>query len=147
MRTIKGPGVFLAQFATDEAPFNTLDGLAGWAAGKGFNSVQIPTWDSRVIDLKLAAESQAYCDDFRGTLAKHGLEITELASHLQGQLVALHPSFDLPADSFAAPEVRRNPAKRQEWAVNQLLMAAKASRRFGLDLHVTFSGSLLWPYL
>jgi len=147
MRTIKGPGVFLAQFATDEAPFNTLDGLAGWAAGKGFNSLQIPTWDSRVIDLKLAAESQAYCDDFRGTLAKHGLEITELASHLQGQLVALHPSFDLPADAFAAPEVRRNPAKRQEWAVDQLMMAAKASRRFGLDRHVTFSGSLLWPYL
>ena len=147
MRTIKGPAVFLAQFAGDEAPFNTLDGLAGWAAGKGFKAVQIPTWDSRVIDLKQAAESQSYCDDFMATLDKHGLQLAELASHLQGQLVASHPAFDVPADSFAAAHVRGNPAARQAWAVEQLQCAAKASKRFGLDRHVTFSGSLLWPYL
>ena len=147
MQTIRGPGVFLAQFAADHAPFNTLDGLARWAAGKGFAGVQIPTWDSRVIDLKRAAESQQYCDDIAGQLAAHGLVITELASHLQGQLVALHPAFDHPADAFAAPETRGNPVARQAWAVEQLHLAAKASRRFGLDRHVTFSGSLLWPYL
>ena len=147
MRTIKGPAVFLAQFAGDEPPFNTLDSLAVWAAGKGFKAVQIPTWDSRVIDLKKAAESQSYCDDFMATLDKHGLQLAELASHLQGQLVALHPAFDVPADSFAAAHVRGNPAARQAWAVEQLQFAAKASKRFGLDRHVTFSGSLLWPYL
>ena len=147
MHTIKGPGVFLAQFATDTPPYNTIDGLAGWAAGKGFKGVQIPTWDARLIDLKQAAESQAYCDDFKGTLARHGVELTELSTHLQGQLVAMHPAFDLPADSFAPPEVRNNPVARQAWAVQQLNHAAKASRRFGLDRHVTFSGSLLWPYV
>src|SRR5579871_6767706 len=70
MRTIKGPGVFLAQFADDRAPFNSIEGLAGWAANKGFKGVQIPTWDSRTIDLKKAAESQTYCDDYAGKLAE-----------------------------------------------------------------------------
>ena len=147
MRTIKGPGVFLAQFARDEAPFDTIDGLADWAAGKGFKGVQIPTWDRRTIDLATAAESQAYCDAYKGRLAERGLVVTELASHLQGQLVALHPSFNLPADSFAPERVRHNPKARQEWAVDQLMLAAKASERMGLDRHVTFSGTLLWPYL
>ena len=147
MRTIKGPGVFLAQFARDEAPFDTIEGLAGWAAGKRFKGVQIPTWDKRVIDLEQAATSQSYCDDYMGKLAEHGLVITELASHLQGQLVAMHPAFDLPADSFAPPGVHHNPKARQDWAVNQLMLAAKASERFGIDRHVTFSGTLLWPYL
>lgn len=147
MRTIKGPAVFLAQFADDQPPFDTLDGLAGWAAGKGFAGVQLPTWDRRVIDLERAAESQGYVDEIRGRLAEHGLVVTELASHLQGQLVAVHPAFDLPADSFAPASVRRDPKARQAWAVRQLILAARASRRFGLERHVTFSGTLLWPYL
>ncbi len=147
MRTIKGPGVFLAQFARDEPPFDDIDGLAGWAAAKGFKGVQVPTWDRRAIDLEKAAESQAYCDEYKGRLAEHGLVVTELASHLQGQLVALHPSFNLPADSFAPEKVRHNPKARQEWAVGQLMLAAKASERLGVDRHVTFSGTLLWPYL
>jgi sugar phosphate isomerase/epimerase len=147
MRTIKGPAVFLAQFAGPEAPFNTIEGLAGWAAAKGFVGVQIPTWDSRVIDLKLAAESQDYVDEYKGKLARHGLVVTELASHLQGQLVALHPSYNHPADSFAPKAVHGNAPERQKWAVQQLLWAAKASRRFGIDRHVTFSGTLLWPFL
>ena len=147
MKTIKGPGVFLAQFARDEAPFNSIESLAGWAAGKGFKGLQIPTWDKRTINLELAAESQGYCDDYKGRLAEHGLVVTELASHLQGQLVALHPAFNLPADSFAPAHLHNNPKARQEWAVNQLLLAAKVSARFGIDRHVTFSGTLLWPYL
>lgn len=147
MKTIKGPGVFLAQFAGDSAPFNTLEGMAGWAAEKGFKAVEIPSWDTRLIDLHKAAESQTYVDEVLGILDKHGLELTDLASHLQGQLVALHPAFNLPADSFAPAKVHNNPEVRQRWATEQLLLAAKASRRFGLDRHVTFSGTLLWPYL
>jgi hypothetical protein len=80
MRTMKGPGVFLVQFAGDAAPFSTIDGLARWSAAKGFKGVQNPTWDTRVIDLKTAVESQAYCDDFMGCLSKHGLALTELAT-------------------------------------------------------------------
>jgi sugar phosphate isomerase/epimerase len=147
MKTIKGPGVFLAPFVADEPPFNTIDGLAEWAAAKGFKGVQIPTWDKRVIDLRQAAESQTYCDDYAGKLAERGLVLTDLATHLQGQLVAAHPAYDLPDDSLAVPEVRGNPTARQAWAVEQLRFAALASRRFGVNQHVTFSGALLWPYL
>jgi sugar phosphate isomerase/epimerase len=147
MKTIKGPAVFLAPFVADEPPFDSIDGLAGWAVAKGFKGVQIPTWDKRLIDLKQAAESQAYCDDYAGKLAERGLVLTDLATHLQGQLVAAHPAYDHPDDSLAAPEVRGNPAARQAWAVEQLRFAALASRRFGVKQHVTFSGALLWPYL
>ncbi|ROR10160.1 sugar phosphate isomerase/epimerase [Erwinia sp. JUb26] len=147
MKTIKGPGVFLAQFAGDSAPYNTLAGMAAWAAEKGFKGVEIPTWDTRLIDLARAAESQTYADEILGMLAEHDLTLTDLASHLQGQLVALHPAFNLPADSFAPEAVRNNPQERQRWATEQLHLAAKASRRFGLSKHVTFSGTLLWPYL
>ena len=147
MKTIKGPAIFLAQFAGDHAPFNSLDAIAAWASGLGYKGVQIPSWDGRLFDLKQAAESRTYCDEVKGTLARHGLEITELSTHLQGQLVAVHPAYDDGFDAFAAPEVRGNPARRQQWAVQQMLYAATASRNLGLTAHATFSGALAWPYL
>ena len=147
MNTIKGPALFLAQFAGDEAPFNTLDSIAAWAAGLGYQGVQIPSWDARMIDLKRAAESRTYCDEIKGTLAEHGLTLTELSTHLQGQLVAVHPAYDEMFDGFAVPEVRGNPKARQTWAVEQLMLAAKASQNLGLTDHGTFSGSLAWPFI
>ena len=147
MKTIKGPAIFLAQYTGNEAPFNSLAGIAEWAAGLGFKGVQIPSWDKRVFDLDKAAESQDYCDEVKGVLAQHRVEATELSTHLQGQLVAVHPAYDDGFDSFAAPEVRGNPKARQEWAVVQMLKAAKASRRLGLSAHATFSGALAWPYM
>ena len=145
--TLRGPGLFLAQFIGPAAPFDTLDGLAGWAAGLGFRALQIPTSTPHIFDLALAADSQAYCDDVAGRLADHGLVISELSTHLQGQLVAVHPAYDTLFDGFAAPEVRGRPADRTAWAEDQLRMAARASRRLGLTAHVTFSGALAWPYL
>ena len=144
---IKGPGIFLAQFAGDEVPFNTLAGMAEWAAELGYTGLQIPTWDARLFDLAKAAESQTYCDEIKGTLAEHGLQVTELSTHLQGQLVAVHPAYDTAFDGFAHESVRGKPAARQEWAVNQLLQAARASGKLGLKAHASFSGSLAWPYL
>ncbi len=147
MKTLKGPAIFLAQFAGDEAPFNDLDAIAAWAAGLGYKGLQIPSWDERLFDLGQAAESQAYCDDVRATLDKHGLAVTELSTHLQGQLVAVHPAYDAAFDGFAAPAVRGNPAARQAWAVEQLMAAATASANLGLTAHATFSGALAWPYV
>lgn len=147
MRTIKGPAIFLAQFAGDEAPFNSLPAIAEWAAGLGYKGVQIPSWDARLFDLETAAESQTYCDEVKGVLAAAGVELTELSTHLQGQLVAVHPAYDEMFDGFAAPAVRGNPAARQEWAVQQMKLAAKASARLGLTHHASFSGALAWPYV
>lgn len=144
---IRGPGIFLAQFAGHEAPFNSLDGIGHWAASLGYKGVQIPTWDRRLFDLELAASSDAYCDEVRGKLADHGLEVTELSTHLQGQLMAVHPAYDRPMDGFAPEALRRNPDARTEWATRQLMLAAQASHRLGLSAHATFSGALAWPYL
>ncbi len=147
MGMIKGPAVFLAQFAGDEAPFNSLPAIAKWAADLGFKGIQIPSWDGRLFDLAKAAESDAYCDEVKGICRDAGVEITDLSSHLQGQLVAVHPAYDEGFDAFAPPEVHNNPTARRAWAVDQMMKAANASKRLGLDSHVSFSGALAWPYL
>jgi sugar phosphate isomerase/epimerase len=147
MKTIKGPAIFLAQFMGDTAPFNSLEGICKYMADLGYKGIQIPTWDSRLIDLEKAAGSKDYCDELKGKVGSFGLEITELSTHLQGQLVAVHPAYDLQFDGFAPAAVHGNPKARQEWATNQLKLAAKASRNLGLTAHVTFPGALVWPYL
>src|SRR5205085_4852600 len=147
MKSIKGPAIFLAQFAGDAAPFNSFDAICGWASSLGYKGVQIPSWDARLFDLKKASDAQSYCDEVSGVAARHGLKITELSTHLQGQLVAVHPAYDAAFDSFAPAAVHGKPAARTEWAIEQLRFAAKASRNLGLDRHATFSGALAWPYL
>ncbi|MCP8936954.1 sugar phosphate isomerase/epimerase [Alsobacter sp. SYSU M60028] len=144
---LKGPAIFLAQFAGDEAPFNSFDAICEWAAGHGYVGVQVPTWDGRLIDLAKAASSKAYCDELAGTAARHGVAITELSTHLQGQLVAVNPAFDEAFDGFAPPALRGKPKERQAWAVEQLKLAAKASRHLGLDASVSFTGALAWPFV
>lgn len=144
MKTIQGPGIFLAQFASDNPPFNTLENMAAWAAGLGFKGVQIPSWDRRLIDLKLAAESRSYCDDLRGALTEYGLAITELSTHLQGQLVAVHPAYDEAFAGFAPAGL--DAKARRQWAMEQLRLAARASANLGLTAHATFSGALAWPF-
>jgi sugar phosphate isomerase/epimerase len=145
MKTIRGPGIFLAQFMGDRAPFDSLQGLATWAASLGYVGVQIPTWDARLFDLTRAAESQTYCDEVAGICRDAHVSITELSTHLQGQLIAVHPAYDELFDGFAPTSLRGRPQARQSWAVDQLLLAARASTRLGLAAHATFSGSLLWP--
>jgi sugar phosphate isomerase/epimerase len=147
MKTIKGPAIFLAQFAGDKAPFDTLDHICAWAADLGYKGVQIPTWLTHFVDVEKAATSKAYADEVKGTVQSHGLEIAELASHIIGQLVAVHPAYDTLSDGFAIPEVRGNPKARQEWAVKHLKACAAASKNLGLKAHATFSGALAWPYL
>jgi sugar phosphate isomerase/epimerase len=142
--TLKGPGIFLAQFAGDEAPFNSLESIAEWAASLGYKGIQIPTTDERLFDLTEAARSKDYCDDLAGMLSGHGLRVTELSTHLQGQLVAVHPAYDRYFDGFAPAAVRGRPVERQQWAIDQLKLAARASRNLGLNAHATFSGALAW---
>ena len=147
MKTMKGPAIYLAQFVSDVAPFNSLDAICRWAGSLGYKGVQLPSWDARLFDLEKAAESDTYCAEVRGIAHQHGVEVTDLSTHLQGQLVAVHPAYDEAFDGFAAPEVRGRPQARMEWAMDQMRLAAKASRRLGLSTHVTFSGALAWPFV
>ena len=147
MRTIKGPAIFLAQFAGDTAPFNEFGSICAWAAGLGYKGVQVPTGVGAMIDLEKAATSKTYADEIAGIARENGVEITELSTHLQGHLVAAHPVYDTMLDGFAPASVHNNPKARQEWAVQQMLWAAKASQNLGLTEHATFSGALAWPFL
>lgn len=147
MKTIKGPAIFLAQFLDDQPPFNNLNNICQWASELGYKGVQIPTWDKRCFDLKKAAESNTYTDEIKGTVEQHGMEITELSTHLQGQLVAVHPAYDTMFDAFAPAELKDSPQERQRWAVDQVKMAAKASQNLGIKVHATFSGALVWPFM
>ena len=144
MNKIQGPAIFLAQFMGDEAPFNHVVSMAKWAADLGYKGIQVPTNNPAFFDLELAATSQAYCDEIQAKCRAAGVEITELSTHLQGQLVAVHPAYDELFDNFAPEALRSKPAERTEWAIKQLKLAAKASQNLGLTAHVTFSGALLW---
>lgn len=144
MTNLQGPGIFLAQFLGDKAPFNSLKSICEWAAGLGYKGVQLPSWATHIIDIAKAAESKTYADEVKGIVNEAGLQITELSSHIIGQLVAVHPAYDALFDGFAPEAYRNNPKIRTEWAVNHLKNAAKASKNLGLKAHGTFSGALLW---
>lgn len=147
MKTMKGPALFLAQFAGDEAPFNSWDSITKWAADCGYIGVQVPSWDGRLIDLDKASSSKDYCDEFLGKARENGVDVTELSTHLQGQLVATHPAYDIGFDGFTIPEKRGDPKARQEWAVGEVRKALTASKMMGLNAMASFSGALAWPYV
>lgn len=144
---MKGAALFLAQFAGDEAPFNSWNDITAWAAECGYEGVQVPSWDKRLFDLDKAATSKTYCDEFTGQAAANGIQVTELSSHLQGQLVAVHPAYDAAFDGFADPSVHGDPKARQAWAIQQVKNAISASAHMGIGQHATFSGALAWPYV
>jgi sugar phosphate isomerase/epimerase len=146
MKTLKGPGLFLAQFAQDTAPHNSLPAIAKWAAAYGYKAIQIPSWDKRFFDLDKAYSSNTYCDEIKGVVTDAGLQISELSTHFQGQMVSVHPAYDPMFDGQVGPELRGNPEKRRHWAADQVKKAAKVSRQLGLDAMVGFTGSLAWPY-
>ncbi|MCB1435473.1 MAG: sugar phosphate isomerase/epimerase, partial [Alphaproteobacteria bacterium] len=93
------------------------------------------------------AKSKTYCDEIKGVAKENGVEVTELSTHLQGQLVAVNPAYDEAFDAFAPKEVHGKPKERQAWATEQVKLAAKASRNMGLDASVSFTGALAWPYV
>lgn len=147
MRTLKGPGLFLAQFVGDDAPFDSFDSITRWASDCGYLGVQVPSGAAQLMDLDKAAESKTYCDDLKGRAAENKIEITELSAHLQGQLVAVHPAMDEAFDGFAPVNLRKNPTERQKWAVEQVKKTIDASANLGLDRMAAFSGALAWPYI
>jgi hypothetical protein len=92
MKTIKGPGIFLAQFAGDAAPFNTLEGMAAGRRDWALPGFRFRAGTGGCSILKLAAESQAIATRCLAW-PQAGLAVTELSTHLQGQLVAsIRPS-------------------------------------------------------
>jgi len=142
---IKGPGIFLAQFMSDEAPYRNLEEIAPWVSGLGYKGVQIPGWDSRVIDLEKASTSQDYCDDLQGLLSENGLEAIEVAAYLQGQCIAMHPAYEKLFQPFYPKDL--NDEKRTEWATTELKKTVDASVKMGTNNISVLSGGLAWPFM
>ena len=145
MKTIKGPGIFLAQFLRDSEPYNNIDSISEWVASLGFKGIQIPTWDGRVFDLETAASSKSYCDAYKGKRREAGLEVIELAAYLQGQVLAMHPAYEVLFQSFYPGGLQD--AGRTKWAEDQLRKTIRASSHFGTANISVLSGGLAWPYL
>ena len=142
MGKIKGPAIFLAQFLRDEAPYNNLQNIGKWVADLGYKGVQIPTWDARVIDLDTAADSQTYCDELKGKLAELGLQPTELAAHLQGQVLAMNNVYKTAFSGFYPQGL--GDTEIVEWATDQLTKSISASKKMGLDVVPVLSGGFAW---
>ena len=53
---MKGPAIFLAQFAGATPPFDKLETMAQWAASLGYVGVQVPT-DAALFDLDARARA------------------------------------------------------------------------------------------
>ena len=140
---MKGPGIFFAQFMGDAAPFNSFDTLCQWAGELGYVGAQLPSWDPRCMDLEKAAKSKTYCDELKGVAAAHGMEISELSTHLQGQLVAVHPAYASMFQCFAPPEVN-TPEAMCRYGTEQVRLCLQASKHLGLHAMPTFSGALMW---
>ncbi len=140
---MKGPGIFFAQFMGDAAPFNRFETLCQWAGELGYVGAQLPSWDGRCIDLEKAAKSKTYCDELKGIAAAQGMEISELSTHLQGQLVAVHPAYASQFKAFA-PAGTDTPDAMAKWGTKQVKLALKASQNLGLNAMPTFPGALMW---
>jgi sugar phosphate isomerase/epimerase len=139
---MKGPGIFLAQFLRDEEPYDNIDNLGRWAARLGYKGVQIPAWDSRVIDLNLAAQCKTYCDEYKGRLKEMRLEPTELAGYLAGQVLAVHPAYELLFEAFHPSGLRAR--ERTDWAAGELKKCIAASSNLGTNVIPVLSGGFAW---
>jgi sugar phosphate isomerase/epimerase len=141
---MKGPAIFLAQFLPPLGETITLQDMCKWAASLGYEGVQVPTWDKRIFDLELASESQDYCEEVMWICREAGVQISELSTHLQGQVVAAHPAYLEALNPLCPEHLADDMGAQREWGKQQLVCAAKASQRLGLTAHATFSGALLW---
>ncbi|MBL9195183.1 MAG: sugar phosphate isomerase/epimerase [Opitutaceae bacterium] len=142
MNSIQGPGLFLAQFIREHPPYHSLDTICQWTASLGYRGVQMPAWDHRFIDIARAAESQAYCDDWLAILDRHGLRLTEVNAGLAGQVMGIHPAYEVAFQAFYPPGL--NDQGRVDWATAQLRLSLRAAARLGTSCVPVLSGGLAW---
>ena len=144
-RTIRGPGLFIGQFIGEHPPFDTLEGIAGFAAGLGFEALQIPVHDPRILDPACVDEA-GYVGSILGVLERHGLVVSEVSAHRAGQMTAVHPAYDDVIDALAPAGARGDPATRLKAADATVRRAITLAARFGAAKVAVFSGGLAWPF-
>jgi sugar phosphate isomerase/epimerase len=134
--------LFTGQWA--DLPFEELCGLA---AGWGYDGLEIACWGDH-LDVRRAVEDDAYLEDRKATLKRHGLGVWAISNHLVGQAVCDDPidfrHRDILPDRVwgdGDPEgVRRRAAEEMQWT-------ARAAARLGVRTVVGFTGSSIWKYV
>jgi sugar phosphate isomerase/epimerase len=122
-----------------------LEQLAAKAASWGYDGLELACWGDHV-DAARAAKDKAYAQSRRELLARHGLKLFAISSHLAGQLV-LDPNDDERSDLFAPPACRGDAEKKRKWAVQAMKDTARAARNMGVDVVNGFTGSPIWHML
>jgi len=123
-----------------------LEELAKKAASWGYDGLELACWGDH-FEVDKALEDDNYCKAKHKLLAKYGLKVFAISSHLVGQAVCdnideRHKAI-LPEDIWGdgVPEGVR------ERAAKKMINTAKAAKKFGVDVVNGFTGSSIWPLL
>ena len=118
-----------------------LEELAKKASGWGYDGLELACWgDHFEVDKALADSS--YCDRKKETLAKYGLKLWSISTHLAGQCVC-DPN-DYRTDGFAPDKLKGKPEAKRAWAIDQVIGAAHAAKKLGIGVVNGFTGSSIW---
>ena len=130
--------LFSGQWA--DLPF---DAFCAKVKSFGYDGIEIACWGDH-MDVKKAAADPAYVAEKKAILAKHGLKVWALGSHLAGQCVG--DLWDPRLDGFAPADCKGNPGKIREWAIQEMKYTARAAAAMGCKVVTGFMGSSVWKY-
>ncbi len=109
----------------------------------GYEGLEIACWGDH-MDVRKAATDPSYIEEKKKILQKYNLGCWALGAHLSGQLVG--DDWDPRVDTFAPPELAGQPDKIREWAIEEMILTAKAAAAMGCKVVTGFMGSPIWKY-
>ncbi len=124
----------------------SLESLARKASEWGYDGLELACWGDH-FDVQRALAEPDYCDGRHEVLAKYGLKVYAISTHLVGQAVcdmidARHRAI-LPEHVWGdgnAVEVRRR-------AAEEVMNTARAAAKLGVGVVNGFTGSSIWHML
>ncbi len=124
-----------------------LDEVARLASEWGYDGLEIAC-SGEHLDVERAVHDNAYLAERRAILDRYGLSVYAISHHLAGQAVCDDP-IDFRHEAILSRRVwgDGDPEGVRQRAAAELMLAARAARRLGVDTVVGFTGSSIWPYV
>ncbi len=131
--------LFTGQWA--DLPFETL---CQKAKSFGYDGLELACWGDH---FEVSKADDAYCRNKKETLAKYGLKVYSISTHLVGQAVC--DSIDQRHKSILPDYVwgDGDPEGVRQRAAIEIIKTAEAARRLGVDQVNGFTGSSIWHLL
>jgi sugar phosphate isomerase/epimerase len=131
--------IFTGQWA--DLPFETV---CQKAKSFGYDGLEIACWGDH---FEVSKADDTYCSNKMDTLAKYGLKVYAISNHLVGQTVCdrideRHKGI-LPAYVWG----NGDPEGVRKRAADEMVSAAEAAKRLGVDTVCGFTGSSIWHLL